>query len=463
MVESNPPLFVHDGIYSAKLDRALIGGLLIASGDTNYQTVPRSGVRPQYVDDAGNETSLRVVATGSSIAVQPGAAFIKGSDQDGLSAVYLIISPNPYPVSLPPPTPAQQTVIVAIMVTDSFGDPSPDPAEGSWRIGYYAGPPPTGSIFLPLAQVTIPANGGNLPAPTDKRQFATGLGGSLLVPFKSTLSGAPLQHMPYGTLAYAWDTDMMYMRSKNGWVQNPAVATLSDTASNQGIVGHQNELLWNTTQQVLYIYDKSQWLAIMRRPASVQTAYESTFPNGPDRAQTSAISMDISVEAGTYYSIEHDKVKPVAEEDIKPEEESLTLQVMQHSSNAIFSIRMKAKVTIQKKDAEGNLVEDKENQFWIGVQIFKPPATFRDPLAEDKTLKPFPKPENDSRNLEVDEAQAVDEVKSSLSWTTVFDEKTFTMDVADVPQGLWCVRPLFKANKLGYFKIENLFIEVVSR
>jgi len=172
MVNPNPPLFVQDGEYPAKLDRNLIGGLLNPSGDQTYPLVPRPGVRAHYAD-ANGETSLRVtISTAGAAVVAPGSAYVRGPLVDGIAAVYLITNPNPYTVPLPNTSGVEQRGEVGISVIDPSS--TPGAGEGKWE-PVYIGPTDTRPTnFLPLANIVIPATGAKT-AP-DNRSYTSALG-----------------------------------------------------------------------------------------------------------------------------------------------------------------------------------------------------------------------------------------------------------------------------------------------
>ena len=459
---SNPPLFLHDGVYSAKLDRALIGGLLLASGDGNAVMKPRPGVRPHYVDDSNIESSMRVTVSGTTCSVLPGVAFVPGSTADGISGVYLVVNPTALPVPMPPASPVTQTGTVAVMVTDTLGNPPSDPAEGTWRIEYYTGTPPTGTFVLPLAAVTIPANGGAMPPPTDRRVFTTALGGALFVHNVSSLSSDPLRRLPFGSHAYVADTDMMYIRGKDGWVQNPAVATLSASGAHPPAyptARHQNELLWNTATKTFYVSDSNRWVGIARQSSSVGTMRGTALKDGPATVATSGINMKITTSTTSWASINHSSISSYEPNTDKPDKEAFMLKVVAHSPNAPITVRVNATVIINKKE-DNSYVEDRDNEFWIGVQIYTNASTFEE---FDPTL-PYPEPDDDSSSTNnIQEAQSVDETKTAMKWSTQWNKQNYFFEKADLPQGTYYIRPVFKTKNKGYFEVQGLFLEVSSR
>ena len=120
MVNPNPPLFVQDGEYPAKLDRNLIGALLPPLGDAANPLRPRPGVRAHLLDGMGSETSLRVDLFGTAqVKIKPGSAFVPGPAADGVASIYLITNPVEVTLNLDPVIPnATQTGVVGISVSD---------------------------------------------------------------------------------------------------------------------------------------------------------------------------------------------------------------------------------------------------------------------------------------------------------------------------------------------------------
>lgn len=465
MVQSNPPLFVQDGEYPARLDRTLIGGLAQPMGHS-ASLAPRPGVRAHFVD-ADSETSLRVnkpSAPNGDVTIMAGSAFVPGLNSDGLSALYLIVNPNPQPLGLPmAQTGVLQVGKVGIKVSDPSDMPASGAVEGMWEFVYVATLPiadPEPDSFLHLSTVTITGDTSATATVEDQRMFTTALGGTLQVANRDYLDESAAG-APYGTQAYAEAQDLMYIRGKNGWGPYPAVAQVNaDSTSNVGITGHQGELLWNATENILYIYQGTDWIPIARKSAAVRRATATSWPVGPNEASTGVVPMlRIYVPAGAWYNLSSSKVtlwEPGGTVGKKIPNE-FVLQVNSYSPQSAVTAYCSASVQAFTKSGS-NYVADTTNTFWLNLDISKVPAPVYDEEGNviPPVLNEFGNPPGYQQLYSL-----VDPL--GQSWTTRADSKNFSELMNNLGQGIAQIQPMFKAAKAGYFEVRNLHIKVSSK
>lgn len=447
MANPNPPLFVQDGEYPAKLDRNLIGALLQPSTSSTNPLLPRPGVRAHYVDAAG-ETSLRVEVSGAEYKILAGSAFVGGPSEDGIGSIYLITNPNDKPLAPPPIIAgAEQQGMIGIKVTDPGDSPTGGASEGKWEIVYLSTVPadPIPTNFLRLASVTIPGNAATpLPAPVDNRLFTTALGGVMRVASRDTLNSSAA-NAPYGSQAYAMAENQMYVCGKDGWAPYPAVVQVNGTASNGGISGHQGELLWNSINQTLAIYQGNEWIDIARAAGVSRLGGATSWPKGPNETVLAISSLKIFVPAGSsWLSISHPSVTlwdPAME---KPPETSLLIDLNLPAPRTKISVLLYATVEAFIKNASGGFDPDLTNTFSLNVDAYTSSGT---------TFDDQGRPSGYQQQYALIDA-------SGETWTTQPIKKEFHMEMNNLDRGRNSLRLVFKAANAGYFDIRDLRFQV---
>lgn len=456
MVNPNPPLFVQDGEYPAKLDRSLIGGLTQPGGDANSPLLPRGGVRAHYVDDSGLETSLRVERSGTQVKIMPGSAFVRGPMEDGIASLYFITNPVDAFVNLPTYIAnADQQGMVGIKITDPGDAPVGEAVEGKWEFVYLSIVPtsePVPAEFLRLANITIPGNATDPAVVVDSRDFTTANAGTFRIATFDTLRSA-LRGYPYGSQAYSMAEDITYVRSRTGWAQHPALTQInSSTSTNDGIYGRPGELLWNTVKSTLAIQSGGVWTDIARKSSAVRMATATSWPEGPNEAQIVSANLRLNLtQANIWVSLSHSTVLPWNPDqgEVKPSENNFMLQVYNYAPNQLSVVYFYATVAAFIKNASGGFDPDTTNTFFLNVEAFSSVAG--DPMVFDENGRP---------DGFIQQYSMVD--ADGEQWTTVIEKKDAYNPMGKLDQGIINFRPVFKAAKPGFFEIRDFKMRVTT-
>lgn len=381
--EGNPPLFVQTGVYPARRDRSHTGSLLSpgAKSDTDLNFMaPRSGVRPQKVDDFG-EMALRVEKFGTKVRVRPGVAFVGGdSVTQGISGIYVVLSESYVEPTLPAYVPNVATnVYVGIEILDSSDQGGSTGTPGSWAIVAQASEPTKN--WLTLARVTIPGTAGADVSVVDYRTYTASLGG--VVPMRGGIAEVTgtAASAPYGSLAFSIEENVLYQRDKAGWSTIPSVARVEGGQSTGGIPGRPGQLLWMSDIKTLFVYDKDEnsqpnYIPIARFPSAARTGRATSWTPGPVRVMTSEFDLQLKVDGGPL-SIGNEKVTSYNPDNPKPEEVGLILYVRSTTLKSPVRVKLIADVTVYKEKVEPppealaipELEVDAANTLSIGIDV----------------------------------------------------------------------------------------------
>lgn len=381
--EGNPPLFVQTGVYPARRDRSHTGSLLSpgAKSDTDLNFMaPRSGVRPQKVDNFG-ETALRVESFGTKVRVRPGVAFVSGdSVTQGISGVYVVLSESYVEPTLPAYVPGVATnVYIGIEILDPTDQGGSSGTPGSWAIVAKSSEPTKN--WLALARVTIPGTAGADTSVTDFRTYTASLGG--VVPVRGGVAEvtATAADAPYGSLAFSVEENILYQRDKAGWSTLPSVARVEGGQATAGIPGRSGQLLWMSDIKTLFVYDKDEngqpnYIPIARFPSAARTGRATSWTPGPTRVMTSAFNLQVKVDGG-WHSIGNEKVTSYNTDNPKPEEMGLIIYVRSTTLKSPVRVKLIADVTVYKEKVEPppeeraipELEVDPSNTLSIGIDI----------------------------------------------------------------------------------------------
>lgn len=208
------PAWLQNGSYNAELDRTVATGLLAPFGSLGA----RGGVRRW----AGDE--LQVLATSPAtmqVTVKAGMAWIRG----GFTAVqgtYVVVNDEDVVLTVTTASAANARIDRVILeVLDSAytgsdnlgrlrvvtGTPSSDPA-----------PPAVGGSHIVLAEIRVTQNATSIgtAAITDKRSYASSIGGN--IPVKNAAERESLTGVPIGDCVVEVDTRRVYIRnSHSSW------------------------------------------------------------------------------------------------------------------------------------------------------------------------------------------------------------------------------------------------------
>jgi hypothetical protein len=448
-VVSNPPLFIQSNVYSAQMDRHLIGGLLVPSGNIGFHAAPRGGVRAHYVDPVTfEETSLRVSVTGlTQVTVEPGSAFVPGPPQNGISSIYLVTNPTNVTVAVDAPITGAigQSGRIGIVVTDP-GD-TPGAPEGTWEFAYISSIPAETAppIAVSLARITYPTDATKPVVATDDRTFTTALGGTFRVPSKASL--ASIAQLPYGTQAYAMQEDLMFVRDKGGWGQHPAVALIVDTGqSSGGVTGHDGELMWNKNRNMLSIFVNNGWIDIAGIVASVRLGTATGWEPGPNEKHVPIPSLKIKLPAGGYYNIAQSVVTNW-DGSVKGKlpNNSLLLQVNSYTPQSFSVLHAFATVKMWK-DAQG-AVPDTTNSFWINFEVYTGTGTELDANG---------KPAGFQQQYALADP-------NGMKWGPGLPiTQDMYLPMVRMSQAINNIRPVFKATNAGYFEITDFHMYLAT-
>lgn len=472
MANDKLPLFVQDGIYPARLDRTLTGGLLNPSGEGMF---PLAGVRPQGVDAYG-ETSFRVSVSGGVVRIEPGSAFVGDVKAQGLGGIYFIFNEGPHTESLIPIIPGVgQEALVGISVNDP-GLGGSAMGQGSWKPFVLERSLVPKENVLILASIGVPGVEGGPTPVTDLRTYTSALGGVVVTRDNLTTIIAKYGAMPYGTQIYSAADGITYTRGTNGWAQNPAIAkVVTGSVVGPGRVG---ELAWETSKDTLYVYEVNNgvpaWIPIARASASVRTAYydpASPWAVGPNSANISEHSFNITIkaDANDWYSIGNENVELIdpAPGENKPDEKQLILHVRSTADKAYFAVELIAAVHVKKvkppepppeTEADApralDLVTDDDNSLSIGVEILK---------VNNAALENGQPPakNDDTKGFYV--MKVIDGLENGMTWTGNGGQRAHTMTFGDLEAGVYQIRPVFKKQAYGYFEISKLFMKVTTK
>jgi hypothetical protein len=492
---ANPPLFVQDGIYPARLDRSHTGALLTPGGKSGSGLVPmspRPGVRPQGVDSLG-ETALRVTGSGAKISVNTGVAFVPGdSAVQGIAGVYVVIVDGPQQPVLPAYVPnVDTTAFVGIEISDpEAGGSTVTP--GAWSIVAKTTQP--AKNWLPLAKVTIPGTANADVKVTDARTYTAALGGTLLVGGSISEIGATAGNAPYGSMAFSVEENVLYQRDRDGWSTIPSVAKVVGGQSTAGVSGRPGQLLWLPDSKTLYVWDKKPdgspgYIAISRYSPALRTGRESAWAEGPAIRATSPFDLELQVDGG-WHSIGSGSITSYNPDKPKPDEIAMILYIRNYSPKSMVYARLTATIEVKKikppPDPAVRAMPELETDpagvadMAIEIRNVTLPGT-PVPIAEELVIDPEGTVDVavevvGGATIDVDGQQVIDsggsgyymiskleDVLGSTQWQGA--ARKIEVDVPFVLDAIgdYQVRPVFRSQKASYLDIKGLKVEVTTQ